>query len=159
MSAPPFEHLLTEQRERVYRYLVVLAGPHDAADCFQDTVLAALRAYPPRDSTNLAAWLFAIAHNKAIDGHRARARRPTPVPDPDPGAHTPSLPDHELWDAVALLPDKQRAAITLRFAADLPFAQVGDVVGCTEAAARQNVRAGLTRLRTILREGYDDADE
>jgi hypothetical protein len=35
----------------------------------------------------------------------------------------------------------------LRFAADLDYAAIGDVIDCSEAAARQNVRAGLAGVR------------
>ena len=37
-----------------------------------------------------------------------------------------------------------------RFVADLPYAEVAAIVGCSEDAARQNVRAGLARLREEL---------
>jgi DNA-directed RNA polymerase specialized sigma24 family protein len=49
--------------------------------------------------------------------------------------------------AVAALPDKQRGAIALRFLGDLPYAEIATALDCSEAAARQNVRAGLASLR------------
>ena len=49
--------------------------------------------------------------------------------------------------SVARLPDKQRGAVTLRYLGDLPYADIGVALGCSEAAARQNVRAGLAALR------------
>ena len=45
---------------------------------------------------------------------------------------------------------KQRSAVLLRFVADRPYADIADALECTEAAARQNVRAGLQRLREEL---------
>ena len=45
------------------------------------------------------------------------------------------------------LPAKQRAAVLHRYVNDLPYAEIGRIVGCSEAAARQNVRAGLATLR------------
>ncbi len=55
-------------------------GRGEAEDCFQETFLAALRAYPRLDDTsNLRGWLLTIAHRKAIDHHRANGRRPMPV--------------------------------------------------------------------------------
>jgi DNA-directed RNA polymerase specialized sigma24 family protein len=53
---------------------------------------------------------------------------------------------------VSTLPPKQRGAITLRFAGDLAYADIASVLDISEAAARQNVRAGLQRLRTSLGE-------
>ena len=55
--------------------------------------------------------------------------------------------DGDLWEAVGRLPEKQRGAISLRYLGDLPYADIGVVLGCSEAAARQNVRAGLAALR------------
>jgi RNA polymerase sigma factor (sigma-70 family) len=55
--------------------------------------------------------------------------------------------DDDLWVAVGRLPEKQRGAIALRFLADLPYAEIAVHLGCSEAAARQNVRAGLAGLR------------
>ncbi|HEY3435582.1 MAG TPA: sigma factor, partial [Solirubrobacterales bacterium] len=54
-------------------------GRDGAEDCFQETFLAALRAYPQLDDArNLRGWLLTIAHRKAIDFHRAKGRRPVP---------------------------------------------------------------------------------
>ena len=149
MRTPPFQALLDEHRDDVYRFLVASVGSHDADDCFQETFVAALRAYPRlRDASNLRAWLFTIAHRKAIDAHRGRARRALPVETVPDQAVAPA-PDGEpaLWAAVRELPSKQRAAVLHRYVNDLPYADIGRIVGCSEAAARQNVRAGLATLR------------
>ena len=77
---PPFQALLDEHRDDVYRFLVASLGRDEADDCFQETFISALRAYPRlRDASNLRSWLFTIAHRKAIDAHRARGRRAVPV--------------------------------------------------------------------------------
>ena len=115
--------------------------------------MAALRAYTRlRDTSNLRSWLLTIAHNKAIDAHRARKRRPLPVEGVGEEA-TPAVTldgEPQLWDAVRRLPTKQRTSIVYRFVNDLPYAEIGRIVGCSEAAARQNVRAGLASLRGAL---------
>ena len=140
MTLPPFQVLLDDHAAEVMAVLRGAVGRGDAEDCFQETFLAALRAYPKlEDDRNLRGWLLTIAHRKAIDHHRARGRAPVPVEsvreeavfDPDPT-------DGEVWRSVAALPPKQRAAVTLRFASDLLFGQVamgqsrqvgGDAVG------------------------------
>ena len=111
-------------------------------------MISALRAYPSlRDDRNLRGWLFTIAHRKVLDHHRATARRPVPVPElPERGATATPI-DGDLWEAVSRLPEKQRGAVALRYLGDLPYADIGVVLGCSEAAARQNVRAGLAALR------------
>jgi DNA-directed RNA polymerase specialized sigma24 family protein len=52
-----------------------------------------------------------------------------------------------VWEAVRKLPTKQRAAVLLRFAADLPYREVARAAGGTEEAARRNVADGLRALR------------
>ncbi|HYH60135.1 MAG TPA: RNA polymerase sigma factor [Thermoleophilaceae bacterium] len=149
---PPFQALLDEHRADVYRFLVASLGRDDADDCFQETFISALRAYPRlRDASNLRSWLFTIAHRKAIDAHRARGRRATPVEDlPERAAPTgPELNgEPELWAEVRRLPNKQRAAVLHRFVNDLAYADIGQVMGCSEDAARRSVHEGLKKLRT-----------
>src|SRR5438128_4978021 len=77
---PPFQVFLEQNRTMVYRFLRASVGANDADDCFQETFLAALRAYPKlRDGNNLRSWVLTIATRKAIDAGRARARRPVAV--------------------------------------------------------------------------------
>ena len=46
MSKPPFQRFLDAHREDVWRYLVAAVGREAADDCFQETFIAAMRAYP-----------------------------------------------------------------------------------------------------------------
>jgi RNA polymerase sigma factor (sigma-70 family) len=143
---------MDEHRNDVYRFLVASLGREEADDCFQETFISALRAYPRlKSASNLRSWLFTIAHRKAIDAHRARSRRAvpvdevpeTPVTDPPPLNGEP-----ELWRAVRDLPGKQRAAVLHRYVNDLAYADIGQVMGCSEEAARRSVHEGLKKLRT-----------
>ncbi len=166
VELPPFQVLLDAHGAEVHRFLVASVGPSDADDCYQETWIAALRAYPRLVSAeNLRGWLFTIAHRKALDQLRARRRRPIPVGDdlPEPGhsghpgrdgaagpTGDPALgsgPDAELWQAVAALPPKQRTAVALRFVLDADYGQVAAMMGTSEDAARRNVHEALTRLR------------
>ncbi len=151
-ALPPFQRLIDEHAADVSAVLRAAVGRDGADDCFQETFLAALRAYPKlREDSNLRGWLITIAHRKAVDFHRARGRRPvpvavvkeTPVDGPEPA-------EESLWLAVGALPPKQRAAVTLRFAADLPHAEIAAALGCSPDAARRSLHEGLKRLREEL---------
>ena len=112
--------------------------------------MSALRAYPRLGhGDNLRAWLYTIAHRKATDMVRRSTRRPTRSLDgvEPPSAATIEPADDALWRMVRALPAKQRAAIVHRFVLDLAYAEIGKRMGTTEEAARQNVSAGLRRLR------------
>jgi RNA polymerase sigma factor (sigma-70 family) len=157
VNLPPFQVVLDTHRDAVWRFLVASVGHHDAADCFQETMLSALRAYPGlRSDANLRGWLFTIAHNKVIDMVRAANRRAVPTGTPperatdDAAARAVVESDGDLWSAVGHLPPKQRMAVVARFVNDLPYADIASMAGGTEEAARQNVRAGLATLRKVV---------
>jgi len=136
-----------------------VCGPVEADDAWSETFLAALAAYPGlRPDSDLRGWLITIAHRKAIDQHRRAARNPRPV------AELPELPTDDtgpgderrrdaadLWAAVATLPFKQRAAVAYHHLAGLPYAQVGQLIGTSEAAARRNASDGVAALRAHYR--------
>jgi len=164
-ALPPFQAFLDEHLELVRAFLRGMVGPNDAEDCLQDTFLAALRAYPRAEAHNLRAWILTIARRKAIDHHRSRSRGPKPVAEPEAlidrrGGATGSAeaaigmsPRHsEIWAAVAELPPSQRAAVVLRFAVDLRYREVGQALGTSEEAARQNVHEALKKLRASARD-------
>jgi RNA polymerase sigma factor (sigma-70 family) len=158
VTPPPFQRFLDEQREPVWRFLVASVGRDHADDCFQETFLAALRAYPRlRDASNLGGWVLTIAHRKALDHHRSRGRAPQPVADVPEAVMPPSGPDlagaldaERSWALVRALPPRQRAVLTLRFAGDLTHAHVAAALNCSEEASRQAQRDGLKALRRAM---------
>jgi RNA polymerase sigma factor (sigma-70 family) len=149
VGTPPFQRFLEEHGPAVYRFLAASVGTHEAEDCFQETFMAALRAYPRlRPGSNLRAWVMTIAHRKALDAHRARGRRPEPVAAlPEVSGRPEDDGDPGVWRRVRDLPPRQREAVVLRFVGDLPYRDVARAMGTTDVAARQNVRLALRRLR------------
>lgn len=152
-TLPPFQTVLDEHSAAVMAILHGAVGRDGAEDCFQETFLAALRAYPKlEDDSNLRGWLLTIAHRKAIDHHRARGRAPVPVAEPAGLATTDGIPepDEGLWAMVGELPPKQRAAVALRYGSDLPHNEIAAALGCSPEAARRSLHEGLKRLRKEL---------
>jgi DNA-directed RNA polymerase specialized sigma24 family protein len=151
---PPFQRFLEEHRATVYRFLMVAVGPQDADDAFQETFLAALRAYPTvREPDKLDRWILAIASRTAIDAHRGAARRPLPtdaVPDGAALDPPPPAPDDPLWAAVRALPARQRLAVVHRHVLDRSYRQIAEAMGGTEEAARANVYQGMKRLKELI---------
>jgi RNA polymerase sigma factor (sigma-70 family) len=156
-SPPPFDRFLEAEREVVWRYLLATVGRADADDCFQETFVAALRAYPRlRADSDLRAWVLTIAHRKALDSLRARARRAQPVADVAAidsrrvAVAATGESDGELWRAVGALPARQRSAVVLRYVADLAHRDIASAIGCSEDAARRSLHEGLTKLRKVV---------
>ncbi|HVC07584.1 MAG TPA: sigma-70 family RNA polymerase sigma factor [Solirubrobacterales bacterium] len=148
---PPFQVLLDEHAADVMAVLRGAVGRVDADDCFQETFISALRAYPKLGgASNLRAWLMTIAHRKAVDHHRAKGRRPVPVAEVSEVTLSDPEPEGELWALVGTLPPKQRAAVELRYACDLPHAEIAAALGCSPEAARRNLHEGVKRLRREL---------
>jgi RNA polymerase sigma factor (sigma-70 family) len=152
VSLPPFQALLDAHRVDVYRFLVASVGHPDADDCFQETCIAAMRAYPRlHHADNLRAWLLRIAERKAIDAHRARGRRAVPVESvPERAAETAEPhrnSEPTLWAAVRQLPSKQRTAVFCRSVLGMPYPELALLLESSEEAARRNVHEGLKSLR------------
>ncbi|HVF08737.1 MAG TPA: sigma-70 family RNA polymerase sigma factor [Actinomycetota bacterium] len=153
-AVPPFQEFLEVNQAVVYRFLTVAVGPQEADDVFQETFLAALRAYPRvREPARLDRWILAIASRKAIDHHRGAARRALPTDEPperpvvDP---PPADAGDPLWAAVRALPARQRVAVVHRHVLDRGYAEIAELMGSSEQTARANVYQGTKRLRELM---------
>lgn len=143
-----FGELLERYEREIFAYALRLCGDRDEADdLYQDTFLAAFRAWPPPRTGNERAWLYRIATNRAID--RARRRRPRVALD-DLELAAPGRDDAAMIDlerAIRLLPPGQRAALVLRRVQGLPYAEVARILDCSEVAARARVSEATRTLR------------
>ncbi len=149
----PFQRFYEQHSGAVWRYCVAAVGRGHADDVFQETFLAALRGYDRRRAgASAGAWVMTIAHHKAMDHHRGSGRRAVPIAElPEVAVHDPEPQlDPGAWTRVRSLPPKQRAALTLRYAADLSHAEVARALGCSEEAARRSAHEGLKTLRLEL---------
>jgi RNA polymerase sigma factor (sigma-70 family) len=152
VAIPPFQTFLDSERDTVFRFLVATVGPDEAEDCFQETFISALRAYPRlKPDSNLRAWVLKIAHRKALDLFRARKRRPVPVEEvPERAVMASPNGSSDVWAVARDLPTRQREALLFRFAADLPYSDLAEALGCTEEAARQRVSEAVRNLRKVM---------
>jgi len=154
----PFEKIVSTHSALVMRVCRAMLGPVDAEDAWSDTFLAALRAYPGLSpDSNVAGWLATIARNKSIDLiRRSRRQGPTSeVVDPSDGVTAIEPPtwddnthaDADLRDALATLAPKQQGAVVLHYLADLSYREVGQMLECSESAARRSAADGIAVLR------------
>jgi RNA polymerase sigma factor (sigma-70 family) len=141
---PPFERFYLAHRDEVLAYLRRLLGQR-AEDAWQETFLRALRAYARlQHGRHLRAWVFTIATNVAMDELRVK---PQPVADEEPAVELRRDAFRELEHLTGDLPPTERAAVVLRYAYDLPYAQIADALGSSEEAARAAASSGVRRLR------------
>ena len=149
MTVPPFERFYAENRDAVFGHLVRLLGRQRAEDAFQETFLRALRGYDSlKHGRYLRAWVFTIATRVAAD--EGRKRRPEPAAELD-GETADDRPTYAQIEHLAdELPEKERAAVVLRYGYDLPYSDIGTALGSSEEAARQAASSGVRRLRRRL---------
>jgi RNA polymerase sigma factor (sigma-70 family) len=150
VSVPPFERFYEQHRRAVFGHLVRLVGRQRAEDAFQETFLRALRGYPSlRHGRHLKAWVFTIATRVAVD--ESRKRPPVPMDELTELPHEDGRPAWAQLEHLAdELPEKERAAVVLRYGYDLPYDQIADALESSEDAARQAASSGVRRLRRRL---------
>jgi RNA polymerase sigma factor (sigma-70 family) len=149
VTIPPFERFYEAHRHAVFTHLVRLLGRQRAEDAFQETFLRALRGYPSlQHGRHLKAWVFTIATRVAVDESRKRRPEPTPAEE---AVHEDGRPAWAQLEHLANeLPDKERAAVVLRYGYDLPYDQIAEALDSSEDAARQAASSGVRRLRRRL---------
>lgn len=147
-----FGELLERHEREIFTYVLRLTGDRDEADdLYQETFLAAFRAWPPPRAGNERAWLYRIATNKAIDRVR-RVRRLVPLRDLRLAApERDGVTIADLASAVRGLPTGQRAAFVLRKVEGRSYAEVADVLGCSEEAARSRVAEAMKKVKEGVR--------
>lgn len=146
--ASAIERIYREHGDRMWRAVLAFSGdPEVAGEAVGEAFAQALRRGSAlRDP---ARWTWRAAFRIARGELKARRARPvalrgTPVELPEPAL--------ELVQALRELPERQRAAVVLHHAVDLPVREVAAALGMTSAAVRMNLTRGRRRLRELLEE-------
>ena len=160
-----FGELYRRYVARIYRYLFSHVGERaDAEDLTTQVFTAALEGIQHyREQGNFAAWIFRIARNKIADYHRSR-RNHLSLEDADDQLHVDWDPlDHverneamqRLARMVKDLDPEHVELLRLRFAADLSFGQMANLLGRSEASVKMMLHRLLNRLQAEW-EKYDE---
>ncbi len=154
------EHAIEHHRGAVLR--LALARTHsatDAQDIAQDVFIKLLRSATRfHDDDHLRAWLLRATHDSCIDLHRQAWRRRVETHEDmaavaDRETWDPTIEEvvnHPVWTAMERLPDKLRCALHLHYVEGYGIAEVADILGCTEAAARTRLHRGRKKLAAEL---------
>ena len=140
------------------RAYIARIGGRDPDDILGETMVQLVRDVKRFNGSHdeLRPWAFRIARNRVIDSARRRARRPEDsadlnddtLPDPGPLAEAPDL--DRVSELLDLLTDDQRDALWLRYVADLPLAEVAEIMGRDAAAVSALTLRAMKRLRKRL---------
>jgi RNA polymerase sigma-70 factor (ECF subfamily) len=135
--------------------LSYLHSREDAEDILQDTLIQYLTAKPALQSReHEKAWLLRVAANlckNRIDYNRVR--QADELKEELLGEEREDLAF--VWEAVAQLPEAQRAAIHLFYHEGYQTAEIARILGRREATVRSDLKRGRERLKAILKEAYD----
>jgi RNA polymerase sigma factor (sigma-70 family) len=132
-------------------------SPDEADDAVQETLLRLWAAL--RDGAGIErpdAWAFRSLYRLAMDRHRwhRRVRLLTERLGAQPARHigVDQADRVAIWEAIEGLPERQRLAIYLRYRADLPYEEIGAILGIAAPSARSHVSRALETLRVELGE-------
>ena len=132
------------------RLAQAITGDEQAAlDAVHDAFVRAVRYRRNlRDSESAPGWICRIVMNEARRSHRAPDRLELPedvVADgPDDGA--------DVRAALALLPERQRLALFLRYYADLDYSAIAVALGVARGTVSATLHAAHSNLQTQLKE-------
>lgn len=151
-------------------------NPEDAGDLLQEAYLRAYRGFAGfEEGTNLRAWLYRILMNAFINIYRKRQREPQTVSDDDvedwylydrlggreaePSAEATvleSIPDEDVQEALAGLPDNFRMAVLLADVDGFSYKEIAEIlevpIGTVMSRLHRGRRALEKRLWEVVRD-------
>ena len=153
-ARPTFEELYISTYQSLVRLAFVLTGSTDLSeDLVQDCFVRLHRHYDRLDRPEGYAKQAVV---NACRSHfrkagRERDRRPLLyVVDNSESANGSGSHPGELHDVLLTLPYRQRAAVVLRFYADLSEIEIAEALGCRPGTVGSLIHRGLDRMRGVL---------
>ena len=165
-----FNQLVLQYQGVVYNVaLRTLGNAEDAADVSQEAFISAFRAIRDFRGGSFKSWLLRITVNGCYDLLRRRQRRPTSSldeltdesdgdvgpPDRALGPEAAALgaeTAHVIEEALATLPEDQRALVVLCDVQGLSYEEAAEVTDVALGTVKSRLSRARARLRDYLRE-------
>lgn len=142
-----------------YQRLLVASARHftqnadDAEDLAQDALLDAYRNLSAlRDPAKFRSWLFAILRHKCLSYLQQRRSDETVADDVEEIPAPAPAEFNDIGELLDLLPYKSREMIILRYLQELSYAEIVNLLGISEEAARVRCLRARERLRALASE-------
>jgi RNA polymerase sigma-70 factor (ECF subfamily) len=151
-------HAVSRYERPLLRFATSLVGAAQAPDVVQDTFLELCKQDNARVEGHLAAWLFTVAKNRALDWLR-RSGRSEALPEGENMESPDSGPQNKVERRQTLtrverlvgeLPEREREAVLLRFSGGLSYQEIAQTmelsvsnVGFILHSAMKTIRAEL----------------
>ena len=140
--------------------LLLVTGDSDVAREAADEAFARAWLHWPRVSgmESSRGWTYRVALNVLRRrGRRAALERRLLARAARPPADVPA-PAGEAWEAVRLLPPRQRTAVVLRFIADLTEEQAAAAMGISRTTVSRTLGSALRTLGRLLSDDEPDLE-
>lgn len=175
-----FEILLERYQQPLFTFVFRFCNDyHQAEDLVQEVFLRLIKSaktYEPK--AKFSTYIYTFAHNICVDNfRRSKKRKTTSLSQPidveqeltfeDTVKDERANPEKEyrqrslekaLQEAVSELPEEQREVFLLREQMNLPFEEIGRVVGCLPSTAKSRMRYALQSIRQKLEKRFSLAD-
>ncbi len=170
------EPLVEKYKRPLYSFILKMTeGREDSEEIFQETWFRALKNIHKFKHKNFLNWLFRIAHNLVID--RARRNRKNISMQSSFGGEDgdSTLEDHlsapgitpaeeaggnslgkQISEAVETLSAEQKEVFMLRMYGNVSFKEIAKIQKCSINTCLARMQYALTKLRSILKEEYDE---
>lgn len=164
-----FEELVRRYMKPVFNFAYRMVGStSDADDIAQDVFVQIYKSLPSaRLDLPFRPWLYVVARNKCLDFlKRRRTLLFSSLEDPETGqspidsiADDEPLPEEllersdlqrRLGEAIARLPERYRAVVSLRYAGGLTFAEIGEALSLPENTVKTHFQRAKAALRKDL---------
>jgi len=151
-----FDAFVRARYTELLRYGRALIGTvEEGADLVQDALERTLRAWPRlRSREDPEGYVRRTMVNRHINTIRRRRREPAMQP---PG-WTPPEADRAVWEAIRLLPPRQRAVIAMRYFEDLSVTEIAERLGISEGTVKSQAAKAKEHLRVLLGSDQEVAD-
>jgi len=145
---------LERYEQPLIRYAANLCGSVDTArDVVQDTFLKLCTTDRGKVDSHLAAWLYTVCRNRALDVCRKERRmmpltdavaQTRPAPEPPPSAAAEFHEQHsQVLQALKLLSSNQQEVIRLKFQDALSYREISDITGHSVSNVGYLIHMGL----------------
>jgi RNA polymerase sigma factor (sigma-70 family) len=172
-DARAFESIVRHYTPPLYNFIYRFVGNQEQAnDILQDVMIRFYKSLPSLYYDKpLASWLYQVAHHCCIDELRKKYRTTvyfsqlkvtneygeefypneihTPVASAEEEFERKDLQEY-IQHAITALPTKYRAIVVLRYASNLPFSAIGNIIGIPQATAKTYFCRAKKLLRTMI---------
>lgn len=146
-----FENFVVARGPSLVRFAHALTGDrHLAEDLVQEVLVKAHRRWARIDSPE--SYLRSALCRELVSWRRRRSNgeRPGDIPDrPDTELVDGGEGGDAVWQALAVLPPRQREVMVLRYWEDLPDRDIAALLSCSEGTVRSSAARAFAALRRL----------